>query len=76
MRTYQLILTGGLTRNIEAKGYSRGERGVVFVLEDGSTLCFVLNEVIMIEEIREDVSPSVQSSSDHWGDLHFAGRLA
>ena len=76
MRIYQLVLRGGLTRNIEAAGYKRGKRGLVFVMDDGGALRFKLDEVIMIEEIRDEVSPAMESRSDRWGHPYFTARFA
>jgi hypothetical protein len=66
MKTYQLVLRGGLTRTVEATGYRRDQQNLVFTSGQRCTVKFALDDVIMIEEIR-DLPSGLLSMSDRWG---------
>jgi hypothetical protein len=54
MRTYQLILRSGLTRNIEATGYTKGRQGLVIMMADGTILCLKKEAFLRIDEVHDD----------------------
>jgi hypothetical protein len=53
MKTYQLIMKGGLTRNVEADGYEKQRTDIVFYMDDEVVFRLKANSVIMVDEIRD-----------------------
>lgn len=60
MKTYHVMLKTGRAREIHAVGYSKGQRGSVFMLRDGKTMRIAANEISRVEE-RLDGAPEVAS---------------
>ena len=76
MKTYQLVLRGGLTQTVEAMSYRKSQRKLVFTGEQGSTVSLDLDEVIMIEEINDLPLRSPLALSDRWGHRQRSPQFA
>ena len=66
MRTYQIILKGGLTRLVQADRYKTHHHHLVFLLDGRAVSRFDNSSVIMVDEIPGVAGPEAPQREPHW----------